>query len=367
MARLGEILRLEKLLTASELDVALENHVLHGVKLGTCLVEMGFVSDDDLAQCLGKKLGQPFLTKDQLCAYGTQNLAMISQDAIMKRRLIPVGINGGALRIATDHELSPKKRAELEQYLGRNIEPVAVSGYAIDYFLEKVFGIPRPGRFLKKHSRTKTPKAVPTVAEKIAKETAPLVIDGTEWQSLADVTQSAEYTQMFEDIFTTTMALDEVPLSLTSAAEHLSRAKNRDDVAKTVLDFLSNSSRSAALFNVDDDLIRGWAAYSDRKKIPEFGEFSAPIEALPDLQHCVVTKKPYLGPSTTVVTMPLLPMLLSPGGRSAYFPIILQERVVAVLQCDRSEQLNSHEILELCRKASCALEILILRSRLLCT
>ena len=108
MARLGEILLSEKVLTSKELDAALENQVLHGVKLGTCLVEMGYVTDDDLARCLGKKTGQAFLVKDQLLAFGSQNLSVVSPTVIKKHRLIPVGINGDTFRIATDHEFSQK-------------------------------------------------------------------------------------------------------------------------------------------------------------------------------------------------------------------------------------------------------------------
>ena len=135
MARLGEILLSEKVLTARDLDTALENHVLHGVKLGTCLVEMGLVTDDDLARCLGKQTGLAFLTKDQLLAFGAGNLSAISPAAIKKNRLIPVGVSGVAIRIATDQALTPRKRVEIERFLGRKVEPVAVSGYAVDIFL----------------------------------------------------------------------------------------------------------------------------------------------------------------------------------------------------------------------------------------
>ncbi|MGD0585126.1 MAG: hypothetical protein ABSA86_05005 [Oryzomonas sp.] len=365
MARLGEILLSEKVLTAWELDAALENHVLHGVKLGTCLVEMGFVTDDDLARCLGKKSGLAFLTKDQLLAFGALNLSAISPVAIKKHRLIPVGINGAALRIATDQDLSPKKLAEIEQFLGRRIEPVAVSGYAIDIFLEQMFGIQRPGRFLPKYSGAKPQEEAPAVTTKGDGEATPIVIDGVEWKSLGDVNQDEGAAWINDEFFNAVLTRDNVPLSLSDAAEHLSRATSRDDVAKTVLDFMSNSSDAVALVIIKDGTVRGWKAHSNRKKLREFEAFSSPMEALPELQQCVVTRKPYLGSPLTSETQLLLQQLHSSGGRSAFFPIFIQQRVIAVLLCDVSERLNPVETAELCRKASYALEILILRSKLL--
>lgn len=365
MARLGEILISENVLTSDKLDEALENQALHGVKLGTCLVETGFVTDDDLARCLGKQTGQAFMTKDQLLAFGSQNLSVISPTVIKKHRLIPVGSNGGALRIATDHEFSQEKKTEIEKFLGRKIELVAVSGYAIDFFLEKMFGIERPGRFLPKFARMKPPKSSPTVVEKVNEHKTPIVIDGIEWKTLADATQEEEPAWVFDDIFNSTLNRDVVPPSLSDAAEHLNNATSRDDVAKTVLDFLTHSSRIAALVIIKDGVVRGWKAYSNQNNIQDFEAFSTPIETFPDLQQCVKTKSPYFENTMTAETKMLLQLLHYTGERLAFFPIFLQQRVIAVLLCEGSEKINPLEIVELCRKASYALGILLLRSKLL--
>jgi|GEM_PF-1195450 len=365
MARLGEILLSEKVLTARELDTALENHVLHGVKLGTCLVEMGLVSDDDLARCLGRQTGLAFLTKDQLLAAGARNLSAITPAAIKKHRLIPVGVNGAALRIATDQPLSPRKQAEIERLLGQKFEPVAVSGYAIDVFLEQMFGIPRPGRFLPRHSGAKNREAAPAAPPRAGGEAVPVVIDGIEWKSLGEVTQAEGAAAAYDAFFATAQGHDRGPLSLSDAAEQLSRATSRDDVAKTVLDFMSPSSGTVALMIIRDGVVRGWQACTNRKKLREFEAFSSPMEALPELGQCVATGRPYVGDAAAPGTKQLLQRLHSAGGRSAFFPIFIQQRVIAVLLCGAPERLDAAEAAELCRKASYALEILILRSKLL--
>lgn len=364
MARLGEILLSEKVLTARDLDMALENHVLHGVKLGTCLVEMGLVTDEELARCLGKQTGLAFLTKEQLLGFGVRNFSIIPPAAIKKHRLIPVGVNGVAIRIATDQAFPPKKRAELELFLGRKIEPVAVSGYAIDLFFEQMFGIQRPGRFLPRYSGTKVREQAPAAQPRATGEAPPVVIDGVEWRPLGDVLQGAGEAA-HGDGSTAPQGRGAAPPSLSEAAGRLNRAASRDDVAKTLLDYLSYTSATVALMIIKDGLVRGWKACSNRKKVRDFETFSLPLGALPELVQCVDTGKPYLEDTVTPEMERLLHKLHSTEESAAFFPIFIQQRVVAVLLCDASDQLDPTEAAELCRKASYALEILILRSKLL--
>lgn len=365
MARLGEMLLSEKILTQHDLGVALEIHVLHGVKLGTCLVEMGFITDDDLARCLGKQAGQPFLSKDQLLAFGSQYLSVIPPAVMKKHRLIPVGINGGTFRIATDHEMSRSKHAEIEMFLGQKIEPVTVSGYAVDFFLEQMFGIERPGRFLPKFSRKKSPETAPVAAQEIIRESAPIIIDGIEWKQLGEGAQEEESAQVTADDLDVDFYPDDLPASLTDAAERLILARSRNDVARTVLGFLANSYGNAALVLVKDGVARGWKACANKMIIPEFEDFSVPVDTLPELQQCVITRKPYWGLSQTAETRQLLQILQFTGGLLSCFPIIIRKRVIAVLLCDGSEELDASETCELCCKASYALEILILRAKIL--
>ncbi len=48
--RLGELLLEEKLITADALEEGLESQVVHGGRLGTNLVELGLVSEEDVAR-----------------------------------------------------------------------------------------------------------------------------------------------------------------------------------------------------------------------------------------------------------------------------------------------------------------------------
>jgi hypothetical protein len=363
MPRLGEILLATKILTAKELDSALENHVLHGVKLGTCLVEMGYVSDEVLAKCLGSQTGHRFMNKDQLLAAGSRHLSVITPAAIKKQRLVPVGTSGNSLLVATDDSISDRKQAEVERFIGRNVELVAVSGFAMDCFLEELFGVPRPGRFLPKfalHGRKDVSAPPPSPAKPVQDS---VVIDGIEWKSLADVT--ADEPPIDSETVGSSAHFEVYAAGHTNAPERLAKALSRDDVANIIMAFVSDYTGCAALFIIKDNTVRGWQAVSNRKKVQGFNSFSLPLSALPDLNQCVIRKSCFHGSGQDPETAKLLKLLHCSGKEGVYFPVFIQQRVVAILFCLATSSLDRDPIMELCRKASYALEILILRSKIL--
>ena len=188
-----------------------------------------------------------------------------------------------------------------------------------------------------------------------------------EWKTIVDTKQAETYARGRDDKSSLLPKRDVAPQSISDTGVNLSNATSRDDVANTVLDFISSSSGTAALAIIKDGIVSGWKACSNRKMIPDFEEFFTPIETLPDLQQCVITKNPYFGNIMTAEKKLLLQMLQVTGEHLAFFPIVLHQRVISVLMCDRSEKLHLLNVAELCLKASYALQILILRSKLMNT
>ena len=59
MHRIGELLRAEGLLTAEQLDAALRAQVMWGGRLGTIMIELGFIDLDGLSRALGRQHDLP--------------------------------------------------------------------------------------------------------------------------------------------------------------------------------------------------------------------------------------------------------------------------------------------------------------------
>ena len=59
--RLGDILVAQKLISLEQLGFALEQQKKSGRKLGRVLVELGFVSDDQICEAIARQLNIPFV------------------------------------------------------------------------------------------------------------------------------------------------------------------------------------------------------------------------------------------------------------------------------------------------------------------
>src|SRR2546429_6931110 len=57
--RLGELLIREKKITKAQLAEALESQVIHGGRLGTNLLELGAITEQNLAEALGRLHSMP--------------------------------------------------------------------------------------------------------------------------------------------------------------------------------------------------------------------------------------------------------------------------------------------------------------------
>ena len=55
-----------QLINREQFEEALRNRVLYGGKIGTSLIELGYVSEEDLARFLSRKLGVPYVHPDNL-------------------------------------------------------------------------------------------------------------------------------------------------------------------------------------------------------------------------------------------------------------------------------------------------------------
>ena len=65
-SNLGELLLREKLVTADQLRSALEFQKKNDVSVGSALVSMGFISEEEMAQALSRQLGYPYIELSQL-------------------------------------------------------------------------------------------------------------------------------------------------------------------------------------------------------------------------------------------------------------------------------------------------------------
>jgi hypothetical protein len=87
--RIGEHLLKEGLITTEQLDQGLEYQKTHGGRLGSCLVKMGLVSREIVAEFLARKHGVASVDLSS-CKPEPDALMLLSSDICMKYRLVPI-------------------------------------------------------------------------------------------------------------------------------------------------------------------------------------------------------------------------------------------------------------------------------------
>src|SRR5438876_9764578 len=97
--KLGELLLRNKLISREQLDKALDAQKQNGSKIGVNLVKMGFVSDDQITQCLSKQFGISAINLSHF-EIDQSVIDLVPVDVARKYDLIPANKTGAVLTVA---------------------------------------------------------------------------------------------------------------------------------------------------------------------------------------------------------------------------------------------------------------------------
>jgi len=138
-ARLGEILIKESLITSEQLNQALEYQKQHSGRLGTCLMKLGFVTDDEITAVLSRQYGVPSIN---LKYYEVEAavIKLIPQDTAVRYQVVPLSRVGSTLTIAMTDPTNVFAMDDIKFMTGFNVEPVVASETAIAEAIQKFYG-----------------------------------------------------------------------------------------------------------------------------------------------------------------------------------------------------------------------------------
>src|SRR6476661_5107359 len=127
--KLGTLLLRNAAIGLSQLEAALRNQVLYGGRLGTNLVELGFIDLELLSTYLAELSGFPIATPTLLDEADRGLLDKLGSDEAHRLRAVPLGFLGaaaGAVAVAMVEPGDPSAVEALQARLGANITPYVV-------------------------------------------------------------------------------------------------------------------------------------------------------------------------------------------------------------------------------------------------
>src|SRR5262245_9104879 len=143
--RLGDLLVREKVITPEQLEKALKAQREAGpnARLGSTLVNMGLVSDEEVTNFLSRQYGVPAINL-QYFEIDPAVVKLIPEDTAKRYQILPLSRVGAALTIAMADPTNVFAMDDIKFMTGFNIEPVVASEPAIAEAIEKAYGSSGP-------------------------------------------------------------------------------------------------------------------------------------------------------------------------------------------------------------------------------
>lgn len=316
--KLGEALVKEGFITRQQLNQALERQVVYGGRIGTNLIELRFINDEELTRFLGRFFNITPVTQEMLASIPSDVIESLSPDIVNKYKIIPFRKDRNRLHTAM---LNPRDINEIDEIrfvTGFDIIPYVITELRLLHCLEKYYGIKRDVRYVSLTDRFNPEEKVEeSTIEKIKR-------------AFADV-------------------------------------KETEEIAGILLQEVYRIAERVAIFAVREGKVIGWKA---RGLAIEGFKLSEPEKGMSVFSDVLKNKTYYRGPILNIKGNEELIKLLSGTPQdSLLIPIGIRDKTVALLYADNgnSSVLNANVgyLSKLATMAGIAFEIMILRKKLL--
>lgn len=144
MAKLGEILVARGAVAREQVREALDGQVIYGGRLGTNLLELGAVTEEDLAQALAQQHGCPALWGE--IGGELRAMELLQADRVERLEAVPLRLDGRRLSVMFR---DPRDLARVDQVAfatGKEVRPVVVAESRLWWLMRRHYALHRPMR-----------------------------------------------------------------------------------------------------------------------------------------------------------------------------------------------------------------------------
>ncbi|RMH38391.1 MAG: hypothetical protein D6689_19775, partial [Deltaproteobacteria bacterium] len=388
--KLGEMLVRDGHVTPDQIQMAIERQRRDGGKLGTLLVEMGFVDLETLTMYLGLELSMPVATGAVLDRAKRTAVRLLTPEQAARLRCVPLLISERQLIVAVEDPYDVATLDEISRTTGYRVIPRVAPEIRIYYYIERYYGVPRPARFrvlgdTPRGARTPppveggrsavlpgpslpglppptdapvrapTPPPVLRTAPPVADASADIVdltdeIDAIEYEADALVVEleaddaetagAAPPTEALQAIEVARDSDDDIePLEADAALTAVREAMQRGEIADAVLGYARTLFDAAALFIVRDNLAFGWKGFGPNVNRDRIEALLIPLASPSVLQAALDTDdRFYMGPvAPSSLHRHLFKVLrCPPPSHAAVAGIAIGSRIVNILYGHRA-------------------------------
>ncbi|MBF5044218.1 general secretion pathway protein GspE [Aggregicoccus sp. 17bor-14] len=390
--RLGELLLAERLLTAEALEEGLEAQVVQGGRLGTNLVEMGLLSEQNLARCLGRQHNMPFASGEMVP--DPKALSLVDLDHADDKDYLPMRLDGTRLSVAITNPHDVATLDELAFRTGKRVVPVLIPEFRMNQLQRRYCRSFRPIRAIDLETARPARPAAPTAAPqargdgRLAPSTGDLMGED-EFQALyaqaleggaAPATAPAPEApapraapvpppapvEPAQPAAAAPLPLTMpapppapvppspprtlTPLTFAQAQAELARSSDREDVAATVLRFALGKWKRSLLLSVQGDLVTGWHGLGQGVRDAAVRRIGIALRNPSTFKLVRDTRSHFVGPVRADAAAAVFYKLLGAGAptTAVMLPLLVRGKVVHILYVDDGpDQLTTPDVGEL--------------------
>lgn len=256
--RLGDLLVRKSMITAEQLDQAVQCQVLFGGRLGTNLLELGFVREETLRGLLEEKYGMGSVSRVDLLDVPVEVINLISRKVAVEHKLAPLRLQGDELEVAM---LDPGREDSvrvLAALTSLRIRPLIALELDLYWALEKYYAEKREARYINldrwlDHQRAR--QAEPK--RKREKKAPPSQVEPL-LPNPRDITSAEGAPRTLEDFWDRVGRTGHPEYLLPRVLEDLKTASDRNEIGSIILDFAALNFFRTILFVVNEDMLFGW-------------------------------------------------------------------------------------------------------------
>ncbi len=411
--KLGKFLVGRGNITEDQLEKAFRAQLVFGGRLGTNLVELGYITEKVLGEALAEILKVPYATFEHLQEIPASVIHLIPKGLSARYRVVPILREEKTLHLAM---IDPKDVLVLDEVsflTGLRVQPWVAPEIRILEALDRFYTVSRKRRFITltgELNLMKDREGADTVPSKVKTETVAAAatmelpdqeigLDGkpihesavSPFQEIpshppaetlgpstpqAPLPPSLEQWREVESpapspaAVPATVPTADPGISLEEAAEFLARAETRDEVAEAVMKFSQSMLRRVGLFLVQKDKVLAWRWIGNGGPAETLRGISVPRNVPSLFSSIRKAKSLFHGPVAPYpATQTLFSRLKADIPRNAVLlaiPIHGKEAVVLFGDNGREGigEIDLPALQRIALKASVALEVLILKNKI---
>ena len=402
------------LIDHDQFEEALRNRVLHGGKIGTSLIELGYVTEETLARFLSTKLAVPYVPPQMLLEIPETVISQFPRELAIKYRVIPLRVEKKRLDLVMADPADLTAIDEIGFITGFNIQPhvtpeVRLAQAFSRYYQEEMEPryqqlievletrrqeeqtrrqeeeanrwaeeIRRQEEELRRHEEERLLAEEARQREEEARRVHVYDLSDDDIVELTEPQQPAEPPAAAEETPEVIELQDAVPaadwpdhirrMEPDAVSRALAYADSAEDIIDNLLAGLGGKIQRVAFFRVKGNRVVGWKGIDRNQPLQDFAQLSLPLTEPSVLRTVTENAGYYLGPLQDTPLNHLLHDVFGGAPQTLLLmPLIVGGRIASIVYAEDGDGLSAMvpELQRLLAKAAMAFEMLIYRDKIL--